>query len=117
MTTEKFKSEVDTLIKFFEIYCKDKHKNQFSVEYIIPYKNTEIKKKAFLCDECHELLTYSIQKLQECPNDPKPRCRNCENPCYEKDKYKQMAKMMRHSGFKLGLTKAAKKIKKLFKNS
>ncbi len=117
MTTEKFKSEVETLIKFFDIYCHDKHTNQFDKEYVIPYKDIEIRTVVNLCEECHEMLKYSILRLQECPNDPKPRCRNCQEPCYEREKYKQMAKMMRYSGFKLGLTKAAKKIKKFFKNS
>ena len=115
MTLEKFENEIKTLEKFFTIYCSDKHQNQYEKEYIIPYKEKTFYMKANLCEECHSLLHYAIIKLQECPNDPKPRCRNCPNPCYEKDKYKQMAKMMRYSGMKLGLTKAAKKIKKIFK--
>jgi uncharacterized CHY-type Zn-finger protein len=117
MKIEKFKSEVDTLVKFFQIYCHDKHQNQNKKHYIIPYKNIIIEKDVILCEECHNLLEYSITRLQECPHDPKPRCRNCENPCYEPKKYKLMAKMMRYAGMKLGLTKAAKKIKKIFKNS
>jgi hypothetical protein len=117
MTIEKFEKEIYTLHKFFDIYCSDKHSNQYIKEYTIPYKEKTFYLKANLCEECHELLRYAILKLQECPNDPKPRCRNCPNPCYEKAKYKQMAKMMRYAGMKLGLTKAAKKIKKLFKKN
>ncbi|WP_457561071.1 nitrous oxide-stimulated promoter family protein [Caminibacter sp.] len=117
MTLEKFESEINTLNKFFTIYCHDKHQNQYEKEYIIPYSEKTFYLKANLCSECHSLLHYAILKLQDCPNDPKPRCRNCPNPCYEKDKYKQMAKMMRYSGMKLGLTKAAKRLKKLFKKS
>ncbi|NPA11827.1 MAG: nitrous oxide-stimulated promoter family protein [Epsilonproteobacteria bacterium] len=117
MTEEKFKSEVETLKKFFQIYCEDKHQNQKTREFHITYKNLELDFSVNLCDECNNMLNYSISKLQECPNDPKPRCRKCENPCYEKDKYKQMAKMMRHSGMKLGLTKAAKRLKSIFKPS
>ncbi|GAB6073897.1 nitrous oxide-stimulated promoter family protein [Nautilia lithotrophica] len=117
MTTEKFKSEVETLNKFFQIYCSEKHTGQFIKEYDISYKDLNMKFNANLCDECHNLLGYAIQRLQECPHDPKPRCRKCENPCYEKDKYKQMAKMMRFAGMKLGLTKAARRIKKLFKKN
>jgi len=117
MTIEKFTTEVETLIKFFQIYCYEKHQNQYKKTYIIPYKNAIIERTVSLCDDCHEMLNYSIQRLKECPHDPKPRCRNCSNPCYEKDRYKKMAKMMRYSGMKLGLTKAAQKIKKIFKNS
>jgi hypothetical protein len=117
MTIEKFEKEIKTLDKFFSIYCHDKHENQYKKEYIIPYKNKTFNLTPNLCKDCHFLLNYAISKLQECPNDPKPRCRNCTNPCYDKDTYKQMAKMMRYSGMKLGLTKAAKKLKNLFKKS
>ncbi len=115
MTPEKFENEIKTLEKFFTIFCHDKHKGQFSKTYHIPYKNKTFTLTLNLCEECHTLIQYSFSKLQECPNEPKPRCRNCPNPCYEKNKYKQMAKMMRYSGMKLGVTKAAKKIKNLFK--
>ena len=117
MTFEKFESEINTLEKFFPIYCNDKHSKQFEKEYKISYKNQTIEFKINLCKDCHELLGYAIQRLQECPNDPKPRCRKCPNPCYEKDRFKQMAKMMRYSGMKLGLTKAAKRLKTMFKKS
>jgi len=117
MTTEKFKSEVETLSKFFQIYCSEKHTSQTQRDYNVTYKDLTLKFQVNLCDECNNLLNYAIQRLQECPHDPKPRCRKCENPCYEKDKYKQMAKMMRFAGMKLGLTKAAQRIKKIFKKS
>jgi len=117
MTFEKFTTEVETLKKFFQIYCEEKHENRFLKNYSIEYHGNSLEFSANLCDECHSLLNYSIQRLQECPHDPKPRCRKCENPCYEKDKYKQMAKMMRFAGMKLGLTKAAKRLKRMFKRN
>jgi len=117
MTTEKFKTEVETLTKFFQIYCNEKHTDLYKKDYNVEYKDLKLDFNANLCDECHNLLSYAINRLQECPHDPKPRCRKCDNPCYEKSKYKQMAKMMRFSGMKLGLTKAAQRIKKLFKKN
>ena len=117
MKEEKFKSEIEILKKFFVIYCENKHQNQIEKNYSINYKSLSLDFNISLCNECHNLLNYAITKLIECPNDPKPRCRKCPNPCYEKDKYKQMAKIMRFSGMKLGLTKAAKKIKQIFKKS
>ncbi len=117
MTLEKFENEINTLKKFFNIYCNDKHQNRDKKEYVIPYKEKTFTLEVCLCNECHNLLNYAISKLQECPNDPKPRCRNCASPCYEKEKYKKMAKMMRYSGMKLGLTKAAKRLKNFFKKS
>ena len=117
MTFEKFSSEIETLQKFFPIYCNDKHQNQYEKYYKITYLDKTIEFNITLCKECHNLLSYAIDRLKECPNDPKPRCRKCPSPCYEKDKFKKMAKMMRYSGMKLGLTKAAKKFKNIFKKN
>jgi len=117
VTFEKFSHEIDTLKKFFPIYCNDKHTGQLKKEYKVTYLDKEIDFKVNLCNECHDLLRYAILRLQECPHEIKPRCRKCPNPCYEKDKFKQMAKMMRYSGMKLGLTKAAKRLKNIFKKS
>jgi hypothetical protein len=49
------------------------------------------------------LIDYSIQRLQNCEHDPKPRCRKCPEPCYDKLQWKKVAKVMRYSGIKLGL--------------
>ena len=117
MTFEKFEKEVNTLKKFFSIYCSEKHTNQKKEDYIVPYLDKSLRFEVNLCEDCHSLLSYAINRLQECPNDPKPKCRKCPNTCYEKDKYKQMAKIMRYSGMKLGLTKAAMRLKNIFKKS
>ena len=115
MTNEKFRSEIDTLKKFFEIYCHDKHQDKIMHEgnYNIPYNDTYFKLDVTLCNECNELLSHSISKLQACPHDPKPRCRKCPNLCYEKDEWKQIAKIMKYSGMKLGLGKVGNRLKKL----
>ncbi len=112
MREEKFKKEVFTLKKFFSIYCQNKHQNQSKIPYLIKYKDLELNFEISLCNECKELFEYAIQKLKECPNDPKPRCRKCKKPCYEKEKFKQMAKLMRYSGIKLGLSKITSKFRK-----
>ncbi len=114
MTTEKFKSEIETLQKFFTIYCSDKHQGQFKKEYKIDYKDLKLRIELEVCEECHNLFEYARDRLLECPHEIKPRCRKCPNVCYEKDRFKQMAKMMRYSGMKLGMTKAAQRLKKLF---
>ncbi len=111
MTTEKFTSETETLKKFFEIFCKGKkHENIKNQKFNATYNNEEFNFEFELCDECFDLLKYSINRLEGCPHDPKPRCRTCPSPCYEKDKWKKVAKLMRYSGMKLGILK----IKKLF---
>ena len=113
MTFEKFNKEIEVLLKFFPIYCENHHTDLYPEKYEVIYQNKTVNFEVTLCEECHMLLNYAIQRLQECPYEEKPRCRKCPNPCYEKDKFKQMAKIMRYSGMKLGLTKAAKKLKRL----
>lgn len=110
MQTQKFITEVNTLKTFYELYCNDKHQNQISRHISLQYDLENIDFDFHLCDECTSLLEYSIQRLQECPHDPKPRCRKCPNPCYDKPQWKQNAKLMRYSGIKLGLIK----LKKIF---
>ena len=115
MTNEKFRGEIDTLKKFFEIYCHDKHQDKTMHEgnYNIPYNNEYFKLDVTLCNECNTLLSYSISKLQACHHDPKPRCRKCPTPCYDKEEWKKVAKIMKYSGMKLGLGKVGTRLKKL----
>jgi len=116
MTYEKFRSEIDTLKNFFELYCHSKHQDRVMQEgsYKIPYRGREFLLEVRLCDECNSLLSNSIKHLQECPHEEKPRCRKCPNPCYEKEEWKAVAKIMRFSGMKLGLSKVKKRIGSLF---
>ena len=113
MKTEKFASEVQTLKKFFELHCKDRHSNQIKYNKQLNYNSIEINVDLELCEECKNLLQYSFDRLIECPHDIKPRCRTCPTPCYEKQEWKKVAKLMRYSGIQLGLSK----VKKFFKLS
>ena len=109
MTEEKFQSEIDTLNKFFSKYCHDKHENQKTTSYKFKYKNLSFETQTSLCKECHELISYSFERLKECPHEIKPRCRKCPNTCYEKTQWKSLAKLMRYSGIKLGFINKVKK--------
>ncbi|RXJ66228.1 hypothetical protein CRV08_13725 [Halarcobacter ebronensis] len=105
MEIEKFKNELKTLKNFMELYCKHKHKNQLLFNKNIPYKQESLSIDLNLCEECHTLINYSIERLQNCPHEIKPKCRKCPNPCYEKKEWKSLAKIMRYSGMKLGFIK------------
>jgi len=111
MTLEKFQTDVETLEKFFTLYCREKHQQRYEYSHKLTYKNEEIQKTLYLCKECHELISYSFERLMECPHEIKPRCRNCPNPCYEKKQWKALAKLMRYSGIRLGVLK----VKNFFK--
>jgi hypothetical protein len=105
MTLEKFQTEVLTLKRFFETYCQSKNKECSPHYIVVEYKNKHLRYDFMLCDESFELITYAVERLLECPHEDKPKCRNCPNPCYEKARYKEVAKVMKYSGIKLGLSK------------
>lgn len=110
MTKDKFQQEVSTLKTFFTSYCEDKHEKQKKKIYNLEYKDETFSFELYLCEDCHELISYSFKRLQNCPHEIKPRCRKCPNPCYEKTQWKSLAKIMKYSAIKLGL----KKLKKVF---
>lgn len=114
MTNEKFNQEASTLKKFFEVYCCNKHDYYLEKSVELEYKGEKSIIKLELCDDCLEAINYSFQRLQECPHEIKPRCRKCPNPCYEKDRWKNIAKVMKYSAIKLGLSKIKQKVKNLF---
>lgn len=105
MKIEKLKSEAKTLKLFIETYCSNKHTNQKTLGKQMSYKGLDFSFTIELCPECKTMFEYSLQRLQNCPYEEKPRCRKCQNPCYEKPQWKKLAKIMRYSGLKLGLLK------------
>lgn len=115
MKVEDFEKELQTLVKMFPVYCRDKHGGQYPKTYRVEYGDKTFTFEVELCEDCHALFSYAIDRLRECPHDPKPRCRKCPNPCYERDKYKQMARIMAYAGMKLGLSKVKRKITGFFK--
>ena len=114
MTINKFETEISTLKKFYELYCKDKHTNQESKAITLIYKDNIFSIELNLCEECNKAIKYSFIKLQNCPHEIKPRCRVCPNPCYEKQEWKNTAKVMKYSAIKLSLGKIKSRIINIF---
>lgn len=114
MTEEKFDTEIHTLKNFFEVYCKDKHDYYKEKSQKLEFKGKTFEINLSLCEDCHDAINYSFQRLQECPHEIKPRCRTCPSPCYEKDRWKNAAKVMKYSAIKLSLSKVKQKVKSLF---
>ena len=114
MTSEKFEIEINTLKKFFETYCEDKHNNLKNKDFTLSYKEKSFNINVTLCQECQNAISYSFERLQFCPHEIKPRCRKCPTPCYEKSAWKNIAKIMIYSAMKLSLTKMKSKIKNIF---
>jgi len=121
MTEEKFIHDSRTVLKFIQCYCDNEHskadKNTSSIK--LNYKNKNLNEEIHycLCERCEETLYYSYVKLQECPHDEKPSCRQCPKPCYDKPEWKHLAKIMRYSGLRFGIIKIRKKLFDRFRKS
>ena len=50
------------------------------------------------CAGCHELLAYAGKRLEKCPYDPKPKCKDCKTHCYKPEYQKKIREVMRFSG-------------------
>jgi|SRR5574344_100657 hypothetical protein len=114
MTHEKFEIEINTLKKFYELYCKDKHEEQVFRVHKEQYRDVDFEIELDLCPECFSAISYSFDRLQGCPHEIKPRCRTCPAPCYEKQKWKEAARVMKYSAIKLSLGKIKSRVMNLF---
>ncbi|MGD9578510.1 MAG: nitrous oxide-stimulated promoter family protein [Syntrophorhabdus sp.] len=100
--TTKEKSDIRTLMRFVEIYCREKHTNEKS-----PFTFTRIdvksirKKDLMLCPECTKLLRYGLTMRLKCPHDPKPMCKKCTTQCYKGDYRSKIREIMKFSGIYL----------------
>ncbi len=112
MSEEKFLKDTKILLDFIELFCNDKHENKKTTKHLqLSYNDKTLQTITYtLCLECEKNFLYSYDKLKQCPHDPKPRCRHCKKPCYEKQQWKNIATIMKYSGIKTGLSK----IKKIF---
>ena len=79
----KMKSkELEVLKRFLMVYCNNHHAPQ----------------DEYLCEECCDLFEYAQQRLEKCPYDPKPKCKDCPTHCYRPDYRKRIREVMRSSG-------------------
>jgi len=70
------------LEKFIAVYCRKKHRADGKT----------------LCAECADLQKYAFEKLDKCPFDPKPKCRDCKVHCYKEPYCRQIKEVMKFSG-------------------
>ncbi|MFC1542096.1 nitrous oxide-stimulated promoter family protein [Candidatus Latescibacterota bacterium] len=74
--------QFEILKTFIGTYCKHHHN---------PEKDT-------LCSECTELQDYARERIERCPYDPKPKCKDCNTHCYKPVYRKKITEIMRFSG-------------------
>lgn len=73
---------MEVLRAFIRIYCEKKHRGD----------------EDGLCEDCSGLLEYGLVRLQKCPYDPKPKCKDCETHCYRPEQRAKVREVMRFSG-------------------
>lgn len=106
------------MAKFLQVYCHDhNHQGVQTYRQTLCYKDQKLETiEVVLCPACFDIFLYTYQRLQECPHQEKPRCRKCPHPCYEKNVWRKMAKVMMYSGMRLGLLKIKNKMSRKAKN-
>lgn len=78
-------AELRTIGLMLGIYCHDKHGG------------------TKLCAACSELLSYAALRLEKCPHDPKPACKDCPTHCYLPAKREEMRAVMKYAGPRMPL--------------
>jgi uncharacterized protein with PIN domain len=100
--SEKEKTDIQTLMKFIGIYCRENH-NEEQIPFT--FKRLDLKeitkKEIPLCPDCHRLLTYGLTMRLKCPHDPKPMCKKCETQCYHGEYKNKIREVMKFSGMYL----------------
>jgi len=61
-------------------------------------RKSTVRQKAKWCESCNELLEYALLRLEKCPFDPKPKCKDCKVHCYKDDYRQRIREVMKFSG-------------------
>lgn len=97
--SKKEKSDIRTLMKFVEIFCRENHNDEKTSFSFRLYDLKEIDQRdIFLCLDCTKLLTYGLTMRLKCPHHPKPMCKKCEAQCYKGDYKEKIRVIMKFSG-------------------
>ena len=73
--------EKKVISEMVKLYCRKNHK------------------KRELCDECKEVLNYSLKRIDNCKfMETKTFCSNCKNPCYSPKMKEKVKQIMKFSG-------------------
>ena len=81
MATRDTDSQAKILEKFIDVYCRENHGAEEG-----------------LCEPCRDLLEYARERLEKCPLDPKPKCKDCSIHCYAPSSRERIRRVMRFSG-------------------
>ncbi len=77
----RIEREQQIVAQMIEIYCRANH-----------HTTTP-------CDECSELLTYAMKRLEHCPyGEQKTVCSRCQTHCYKPSMRTKIVHVMRYAG-------------------
>jgi hypothetical protein len=98
--TEKEKKDIQILIRFVHIFCRESHKGRGKTPFSVPFDEVAplAGRGIVLCEACSELLSYGIGKRFRCPHEPKPMCKKCEKQCYNRTYKEGIREVMKFSG-------------------
>ena len=97
MPKGRVEKEKQIIVVMIKLYCKKKHST------------------GEICEECQELLEYSLKRLNFCKfQDEKPSCKKCPIHCYKKDMRTKIKDVMRFSGPRLLLYHPIEAIEHIF---
>ena len=82
MRQEVLDRQLTVLRRFVAVYCKNHHNSERETP----------------CEECRDLLEYARVRLERCPYDPKPKCKDCTTHCYKPEYRQRIKAVMRFSG-------------------
>ena len=98
--SRKEKRDIQILIRFVHIFCRQNHRRDFKKPFSPPSEEVAslVGRGVQLCESCSHLLAYGIRKRSRCPYDPKPLCKKCESQCYSQNYKQKVRQVMRFSG-------------------
>jgi len=79
---EEIEKHLKLLKRFVDVYCAKHHGEN----------------RGDTCEECSELVDYARKRLENCPYDPKPKCKDCPTHCYKPSMREKVKAVMRYSG-------------------
>lgn len=101
-TDATLKSDLRTLVTFVRIYCRGKHHESRQRVSFKGFDAQDLSRKPLvLCPACSKLLHHGLIKRSHCRQDPKPACKDCPTPCYDKAYRVKIREVMRFSGWRL----------------
>lgn len=76
------------------------HREQLTIQVMIKfYCRKHHSSAGALCDDCQQLFSYAMQRIDKCPfKDDKPTCAKCPVHCYKPAMREQVRSVMRYAG-------------------